>query len=388
MKLVKGRSLIMQAVRYLGELTRCKLTGYLRLASSTPARQSRFASVQPRDSAGAAACFTLQILRRSFRKRRNRVAPQPLRSERDRNESRQPSVRFRGHAAGPARLGGMRKPDLGRQRREPHARHRRARHGDHGRVDRAHRRTARFWRLRPRALSASQAGRAGNSDRGASRYRASRRHAGKTGVAARRQQMFRPRHLRHEGRQLPHAGSDPAIGARRRSRRRCRSRCCSRRTRKSARPRRATSSRRRPRATNMCWCPNRAGPTMASSPGAMRSRGSIWKPTGKPSHAGATLSSGRSAIREMARQIIAIDGMTSEDCTFSVGIVHGGQWVNCVATTCTRRSAEHGQAPGRSRPRRRADAGAVGHRQRRDLQGDARRDPAGVGARCGNPGAV
>ncbi|MGA7073246.1 M20/M25/M40 family metallo-hydrolase [Bradyrhizobium sp.] len=57
--------------------------------------------------------------------------------------------------------------------------------------------------------------------------------------------------------------------------------------------------------------------------------------TGRPSHAGATLSSGRSAIREMARQILVIDGMTSDDCTFSVGIVHGGQWVNCVATTCT-----------------------------------------------------
>jgi glutamate carboxypeptidase len=57
--------------------------------------------------------------------------------------------------------------------------------------------------------------------------------------------------------------------------------------------------------------------------------------TGRPSHAGATLSSGRSAIREMARQILAIDAMTSDDCTFSVGIVHGGQWVNCVATTCT-----------------------------------------------------
>ena len=57
--------------------------------------------------------------------------------------------------------------------------------------------------------------------------------------------------------------------------------------------------------------------------------------TGRPSHAGSTLSSGRSAIREMARQILIIDGMTSEDCTFSVGIVHGGQWVNCVATTCT-----------------------------------------------------
>jgi glutamate carboxypeptidase len=37
----------------------------------------------------------------------------------------------------------------------------------------------------------------------------------------------------------------------------------------------------------------------------------------------------------MARQIIAIDGMTTDDCTFSVGVVHGGQWVNCVATTCT-----------------------------------------------------
>jgi len=57
--------------------------------------------------------------------------------------------------------------------------------------------------------------------------------------------------------------------------------------------------------------------------------------TGRPSHAGARLGAGRSAIREMARQILAIDAMTTEDCTFSVGIVHGGEWVNCVATTCT-----------------------------------------------------
>ena len=56
--------------------------------------------------------------------------------------------------------------------------------------------------------------------------------------------------------------------------------------------------------------------------------------TGRPSHAGARLGEGRSAIREMARQIIAIDDMTTEDCTFSVGVIHGGQWVNCVATTC------------------------------------------------------
>jgi glutamate carboxypeptidase len=57
--------------------------------------------------------------------------------------------------------------------------------------------------------------------------------------------------------------------------------------------------------------------------------------TGKPSHAGATLAAGRSAIREMARQIIAIDAMTGDDCTFSVGIIHGGQWVNCVASSCS-----------------------------------------------------
>jgi glutamate carboxypeptidase len=56
--------------------------------------------------------------------------------------------------------------------------------------------------------------------------------------------------------------------------------------------------------------------------------------TGRPSHAGARLRDGRSAIREMARQIIAIEDMTTDDCTFSVGVIGGGQWVNCVATTC------------------------------------------------------
>src|SRR6202521_4579769 len=56
---------------------------------------------------------------------------------------------------------------------------------------------------------------------------------------------------------------------------------------------------------------------------------------GRPSHAGARLAEGRPAIREMARQILAIEAMSSEDCTFSVGVVHGGQWVNCVASRCT-----------------------------------------------------
>ena len=57
--------------------------------------------------------------------------------------------------------------------------------------------------------------------------------------------------------------------------------------------------------------------------------------TGRPSHAGAALAAGRSAIKEMARKLIEIEDMTSEDCTFSVGVIHGGQWVNCVTTRCT-----------------------------------------------------
>jgi glutamate carboxypeptidase len=56
---------------------------------------------------------------------------------------------------------------------------------------------------------------------------------------------------------------------------------------------------------------------------------------GRPSHAGARLSEGRSAIREMARQVVAIEAMTTEEATFSVGVIQGGQWVNCVPTLCT-----------------------------------------------------
>ncbi len=57
--------------------------------------------------------------------------------------------------------------------------------------------------------------------------------------------------------------------------------------------------------------------------------------TGVPSHAGARLAEGRSAIREMARKIVEIEDMTTEDCTFSVGVIHGGQWVNCVTPICS-----------------------------------------------------
>jgi glutamate carboxypeptidase len=57
--------------------------------------------------------------------------------------------------------------------------------------------------------------------------------------------------------------------------------------------------------------------------------------TGRPSHAGSRPGDGRSAIREMARKLIEIEDMSSEACTFSVGVIHGGQWVNCVTTTCS-----------------------------------------------------
>ena len=72
----------------------------------------------------------------------------------------------------------------------------------------------------------------------------------------------------------------------------------------------------------------------AWSPAATRSPAFNLEATGRPSHAGARLAEGRSAIREMARKIIEIEDMTTEDCTFSVGVVRGGQWVNCVSTTC------------------------------------------------------
>jgi len=55
---------------------------------------------------------------------------------------------------------------------------------------------------------------------------------------------------------------------------------------------------------------------------------------GRSSHAGLRLNEGRSAIQEMAHQIIAIDRLSRPDCTFSTGVVHGGKWVNCVAREC------------------------------------------------------
>lgn len=55
---------------------------------------------------------------------------------------------------------------------------------------------------------------------------------------------------------------------------------------------------------------------------------------GRPSHAGWALKEGRSAIAAMAKKVLEIEAMTTEDCTFSVGVIHAGQWVNCVSSEC------------------------------------------------------
>lgn len=57
---------------------------------------------------------------------------------------------------------------------------------------------------------------------------------------------------------------------------------------------------------------------------------------GRPSHAGSALrKSGRSAIARFAAKIAEIEAMTDESCTFSVGVIRGGEWVNCVSSLCT-----------------------------------------------------
>ncbi len=61
------------------------------------------------------------------------------------------------------------------------------------------------------------------------------------------------------------------------------------------------------------------------------------KTTGIPAHAGAYHAKGRSAIREMARQVLAIEAMTDYDrnITLNVGIIEGGTHENMVPLSCT-----------------------------------------------------
>ena len=58
---------------------------------------------------------------------------------------------------------------------------------------------------------------------------------------------------------------------------------------------------------------------------------------GRPAHAGADNRAGRSAIRAMARLVETIESATDMDrlVSFSVGVIHGGLFVNVIPTECT-----------------------------------------------------
>ena len=57
--------------------------------------------------------------------------------------------------------------------------------------------------------------------------------------------------------------------------------------------------------------------------------------TGVPVHAGIDPGKGQSAVREMAKRLMQIEDMSTDSCTFSVSVIQGGQWVNCVSSHCT-----------------------------------------------------
>jgi glutamate carboxypeptidase len=58
---------------------------------------------------------------------------------------------------------------------------------------------------------------------------------------------------------------------------------------------------------------------------------------GRPAHSAWTNRDGRSAVRVMAQLIEELESRSDFDTgpTYAVGVVHGGQWVNCVPMTCT-----------------------------------------------------
>jgi glutamate carboxypeptidase len=62
----------------------------------------------------------------------------------------------------------------------------------------------------------------------------------------------------------------------------------------------------------------------------------VLRASGRRAHAGARLSSGRSAVREIAEQVIAVERMSDpgRDITLSAGVVHGGTFVNVVPAEC------------------------------------------------------
>ncbi len=84
---------------------------------------------------------------------------------------------------------------------------------------------------------------------------------------------------------------------------------------------------------------------------------------GRPSHAGARLAEGRSAIREMARKLIEIEDMTTDGLHVQRRRDPRRRVGELRLDHLHRGGAEHGQAAGRPGPRRGTHAGAVGQHQ-------------------------
>ncbi len=87
---------------------------------------------------------------------------------------------------------------------------------------------------------------------------------------------------------------------------------------------------------------------------------------GVPIHAGVDPRLGRSAIKEMAKRIVQIEDMTTDDCTFSVGVLHAGQWVNCVSSSC------HAEALSMARKQSDLDAGVASMLALNDEESDVK----------------
>ena len=173
------------------------------------------------------------------------------------------------------------------------------------------------------------------------------------------------------------------------SRRRCRSASSIPATRRSAAPARATSSWRRRGGTATSSCRSRAGPDNGVVTGRYAIARFNLLAEGRPSHAGAHPV--RRPLRDQPDGAAAARNRGDDRCRLHLQRRrHRGRALGELrADDLPGRGAEHGQAPGGSRPWRGADAGAVGRAAgRHALHGRAGRDAPGLGAGRGDDGAL
>ena len=81
----------------------------------------------------------------------------------------------------------------------------------------------------------------------------------------------------------------------------------------------------------MSWCSSRPWPTAGSRPRGRAWAGSISK-SGKAAHAGVAPENGRSAIVELAHQILSLQELEdlAAGTTINVGVIQGGTATNVV----------------------------------------------------------